>query len=106
MVRDPATRSLCRVKPLTPAAEFTVRTLRFNSRNALRDYWRELERQEEKVTARIQRIEALLGDLDRHVKREGTSEEIESLRDDFLEQRHKYDENLKAVRAMRPFPAE
>jgi hypothetical protein len=71
----------------------------------LRDYWREIEDQEGKATARIKRIDVLLDKWDRHVQREGVSDEIASVRDDLLEQRRTCAENVRAARARRPFPA-
>lgn len=104
MTRDPSMDTFSRVQALTDAAVFTLRVLRFNSRKALSDFWRELDLLERGSLSRMREIRGILERLQQHIQRRGTSREIDAIQDDYLRQLQQQQDELAHVRSMRPFP--
>jgi uncharacterized protein (TIGR02646 family) len=104
LVCDPETSDLCRVRPLSPAAHYTVFRLNFNRRKSLRDFWRSLHHEETRLNARKDDLRQRLKDCLQLIDRYGPSEELERLRSDYEKQLTEARTELDATRQLRPFP--
>ena len=104
MTRDPNTQAICRIRPLTDAAKYTLRILRFNSRRSLRDFWREIDRLECSEVSRIHEIREMLQQLRLEIERRGRSEEMSAVQGDYVTQLQRCETKLANIRSMRPFP--
>lgn len=104
LVYDPETGDLCRVEPLSPAAEYTVFRLKFNRRSSLRDFWRSLHHEEMRLKAREDDVSQRLQDCLLLIDRDGPSEEVRRLQADYERQLTATRSELDAIRQLRPFP--
>jgi len=104
--RDPTTKRLCIVRPLTDPAKYTALKLRFNERKSLRDFWVEIEKSEREVLDNLQAVSQIRDNLNaaaagtRPIKwqREALSQCEQLLID--MQRR------LQTIRGQRPFPFE
>jgi hypothetical protein len=106
LTTDPRTGERCVVRALSPAAEFSVRILRLNTRKSLRDFWRELHQLETRLQRRLANIERLLRDVQSEMTNRGESVEFENIHTDYLMQRNECLQRLQTVLELRPFPGE
>ena len=106
MTRDPVTGTLSRVRALTDPAVFTLRILRFNSRRALSDFWRELDRLERGALSRMGEIQGFLEQLQQHAETRGASRDLDAVHDDYARQFQQLSDHLAHIRSMRPFPVD
>lgn len=104
LVPDPETGDRCRVRPLSPAAEYTVFRLKFNSRKSLRDFWTTLQHEVSSLAAREDEVRRRLKDCLQLIDRHGPSEELERLRADYEGQLAETCAELDAARRLQPFP--
>jgi uncharacterized protein (TIGR02646 family) len=56
LVREPESGDFCRVAHLSEPAQYTIRRLQFKQRRFLRDFWRELDAAERKLTEQLQSV--------------------------------------------------
>lgn len=103
---DPATGALCRVRPLSEAAEYSVLRLKLNYRKPLHDYWRGLNQEETLLLEREIEIRERLEDCKRLTEQGGPNDELRHLRRDYELQLRKTHAELADVRQLRPFPVE
>jgi uncharacterized protein (TIGR02646 family) len=106
LIVDPRTGERCVVRPLSPAAEYSSRILRLNSRPFLRDFWRELDSFRSRLEKRRAEIDILLNCVQAKMTSRSESLNLESLHIDLLDQREECLRELQAVFAQRPFPVE
>lgn len=103
MVHDQSTGNLSRIRPLTPAAEYTVFRLKLNDRPSLRDFWREIDQDEQQLNERLGQIENGLttcADIAAKLNDSG----IKQLKSDYESQMQNCLRELDRVRSLRPFP--
>ncbi len=104
LVPDLATGDLCRVHPLSPAAEYSVFRLKLNRRKFLRDFWRCLQHEELRLLTRAKDLRERLEDCAQQIQRDGPSDQLRRLQTDFETQLKTASTELDAVRLLRPFP--
>jgi uncharacterized protein (TIGR02646 family) len=108
LVRDNSTGEFSRIRPLSPAAEYTNFRLKFNHRKSLRDYWRLLDRQERELAQSLSEIERglqICSGLEVRLN-DSNDSAITSLKDDFESRKRHCLSELDRVRSLRPFPIE
>lgn len=106
LVCDTNTDELCRVRPLSPFAEYTVFRLKLNYRKQLRDFWRFLHHEELRLLKRERDIRLRLEDCTNVVQRNGLSDELQRLQADYEGQYATILTDIEATRQLRPFPVE
>ena len=104
LVYDPDTGERCRVLPLSPHAVYTVFRLKLNRRKPLRDFWKSLDHEESRLSARVNEVRERLKDCLQLIDIHGPSEELERLRADYQRQLVETSTELDATRRCRPFP--
>lgn len=103
MVKDESTGDISHIRPLSPAAEYTIFRLKLNDRPSLRDYWRALHCDERKLAERLVAIESSL-DSCADLATKLNDPAIASLRSDFESQKQNCVQQLERIQSLRPFP--
>jgi hypothetical protein len=101
---DPDNGEPCRVRALSPAAEYVVFRLKFNQRRSLRDFWRLLHREESRLSRWETEIRHRLEDCAREVNHRGPSAQLSRIQSGFESALNEILRELEAVRSDRPFP--
>jgi hypothetical protein len=106
LVRDRETGDPCRVRPLSPAAEYVVFRLKLNLRKSPRDFWRCLHHKELYLLRRQNEIHRGLEVCSQLVRRHGPSHDVKELQTGYESLLTASQKELDTVRLLRPFPVE
>lgn len=94
MIRDRRHRAFCRIRPLSDAAEYTIRRLQLNDRKFLCDHWREIDATEKRLARDRDDLGMLLLALDMHENERGRVQSMMM----------RIETQLAEIRDRRPFP--
>lgn len=106
LVRERRSRSYCKARGKTAVGHYTVRTLHFNFRLGLRDYWRTIEANARTARSDLRQADKILSSARRLLQRFGVSDDLRETMAHAQKVKDSIEQRLIELLARRPFPIE